>query len=170
MGWYVIQVPSGKELAIASDISQLAEADVLEECFVPRWETQRKFKGQWRSVVHSLIPGYVIAISSQPEKLQEVLRQISGFTKLLKSGGVVSPLNEEEVAWFQRFTQHEGRIMPLSTGVKVGDQVIVTDGPLKLYQSQIVRVDRRRSTAYVRISILGRTKEVPLGLAVLAKK
>ena len=169
-GWYVVQVQSGREDAMVAQIRQFVDERALEACFAPRWETQRKIHGQWKTVVRNLIPGYVMAVANDPVRLEQGLRRVPGFTKLLRSGEVLAPLSEDEVAWFETFMQREDHTVPLSTAVKEGDQVIITDGPLKLHQSKIVRIDRRKSTAYVQISILGRTKEVPVGLRVLAKK
>lgn len=169
-GWYVIQVQSGRELAVAADIRQRVEVDTLRDCFAPRWQTQQKRRGEWRYVERNLIPGYVIAVTSDPQDLEGRLKDVPGFTKMLRSGGVLRPLAPDEVSWFNSFARTEYRVIPMSTGIKEGDHVIITDGPLKLHQTEIKRIDRRRSTAYVEISILGRKKTVPVGLKILVKR
>ena len=44
------------------------------------------------------------------------------------------------------------------------------EGPLKDRWFQVKRIDRRRATAYVEMDFLGRKKEVPIGLMVIAKQ
>ena len=55
--WYVVQVQSGREETMASEIRKKVGSDVVEECFVPRWETQTKVHHVWRFVRRNLIPG-----------------------------------------------------------------------------------------------------------------
>ncbi len=169
-GWYVIQVQTGCEETVAANIRQVASDGVVKECFTPRWQTQQKLRGEWRYVVRNLIPGYVIAVSDAPEKLASSLQLVPGLRKILKSGEKIVPLAADEVEWFNRFTQRGERIVPMSSAIKEGDEVIITDGPLREQCTKITRLDRRRSTAYIEISILGRTKEVPVGLKVVAKR
>lgn len=190
--WYVVQVRAGQEIRAITLIERRAEeverseggvqqgesssmpeqaaAPLVKECFAPRYRTQQKVRGLWRSVERPLIPGYVIVVTDTPEKLIKVLRGIPMFTKLLRNEARFIPLDRNEVAWFEAFTREHDRTVPLSTAVKEGDTVTITDGPLQQHAATITRIDRRRSMAYVQISFLGRTKEVPVGLKVVAKR
>ena len=177
--WYVVQVRAGQEARAMTLIEQRAkEAESLEEaesplvreCFAPRYRTQQKMRGMWRSVERPLIPGYVIVVTGHPDKLIKLLRGIPMFTRLLRNEVKFIPLDRNEVAWFEAFTHEHDRTVPMSTAVKEGDTVTITDGPLQQHPAMITRIDRRRSMAYVQISFLGRTKEVPVGLKVVAKR
>ena len=64
--WYVVQVKGGREAATVAALRQVAGEGVLEECFSPRWRTQRKVRGVWESVERLLLPGYVIAVTDFP--------------------------------------------------------------------------------------------------------
>ena len=55
-GWYVIQVQSGKEVAMAAEIAQRLGREVVSECFAPRWQAQVKVRGEWKRVQRNLIP------------------------------------------------------------------------------------------------------------------
>lgn len=190
--WYVVQVRAGQEAhAIAlierrareaerlegeamlretDGVSDRAAGALVKECFAPRYRTQQKVRGLWRSVERPLIPGYVIVVTDAPERLIKLLRGIPMFTKLLRNEARFIPLDRNEVAWFEAFTREHDRTVPLSTAIKEGDEVTITDGPLQQHAATITRIDRRRSMAYVQISFLGRTKEVPVGLKVVAKR
>lgn len=167
--WYVIQVMNGQENVLVNYVNQLVSPAAYDEVFVPRWETQAKVKGEWRYVQRNLMPGYLIAVTKEPEELQAQLRQVPAMAKLLKQGEAIAPLARDEVAWIQKFTQKGKRVVPMSQAVKVGDSIIVTAGPLREVKSKIARIDRHRSTAYIELTLLGRTKEVPVGLRVVAK-
>ena len=55
--WYVVQTVAGREFAVCRLIESLVEDDVLQECFVPRYEVQKQFRGQWRTCTATLFPG-----------------------------------------------------------------------------------------------------------------
>lgn len=168
--WYVVQVRGGQENAVVAALRRMAGSGVLEECFSPRWRTQRKIRGEWQSVERLLLPGYVVAVTDAPRELDEALRRVPGFTRLLRNERGFTPLDKDEVAWIGRHAQGADRVIPLSKAVKAGDEVVVVEGPLKDRWFQVKRIDRRRATAYVEMDFLGRKKEVPIGLMVIAKQ
>ena len=61
--WYVVQTVAGREFAVCRLIESLVEDDVLQECFVPRYEVQKQFRGQWRTCTATLFPGYLIVVA-----------------------------------------------------------------------------------------------------------
>ena len=48
--WYVIQTFGGEEERTAHMIRKLVSRDCLEECFVPKRERLKKFRGSWNKV------------------------------------------------------------------------------------------------------------------------
>lgn len=173
--WYVVQVMSGKESRMVEAIRHAAAKTPdgidcgLKEIFIPRYRTERKVRGVFVPVERPMIPGYVIVVAQNAGKLDLTLRRVRGFTRLLRSECGYEALTPDEVAWFETFLDLADRIVPMSEALKEGDEVLMVDGPLRDHQTKITRIDRRRSLAYVQISILGRTKEVPVGLRILAK-
>ena len=168
--WYVIQVQAGKDDVVLDAIRQKASETALKMCFSPKYETQQKAHGQWHYVHRRLTPGYLIAETGAPSELDQVLREIPEFARLLRDEKGFTPLAPDEVDWLSKFTQGGTQVAPMSTAVKEGDRIVVLDGPLFGNTFNITRIDRRRSVAYVQVKLLGRTKEVPLGLEILAKK
>lgn len=168
--WYVIQVRSGQEEAVAATICQLVSEDVLEECFAPKWQTQHKVHGRWENVERRLIPGYLVAVARDPKRLESELKSVPDLTKLLHNGEGFIPLDEAERDWLDRYAQGAKRIVPISKAFKEGDDIVITEGPLKDREFRIARIDRRRSTAYIEVEFLGRKKEIPVGLMIVSKQ
>lgn len=127
--WYVVQIQTGRERAMCELIDRVAPKCLVEECFTPRYQTQKKFDGEWRDVEQLLLPGYVIVDTGQPELLMQTLRKIPDFTRLLTMGETFAPLEERDVEWIGTFTQKGRRTIPMSMGVMEGDRVVVTEGP-----------------------------------------
>ena len=187
--WYVIQVPSGRERTMAQAIRRVAtetqaaqsaelvaqgvdaeSEPILEECFSPRFQTQKKVHGAWEYVEEPLFPGYLIAVTARPDALKLALRRVPEFTRLLAVGETFVPLSESDQDLINTFTREGWRCAPMSFGVADGDRVVVTGGPLIGKEALIKRVNRRKSLAYLEFQICGRTVTTKVGLGILAKK
>lgn len=169
-GWYVIQVTAGKELALCQSIRRVVGEDLLKECFTPRFVTEKKVRGVWERTESLMLPGYIIAVTSNPTQLYERLRQVHEFTRLLRMGGEFCPLAEEERAWLAAFTEDGDRVIPMSMGVMEGDRVVVQRGPLKGREACIVSVNRRKSLAFIELDMCGRRVKTRIGLGIVRKR
>lgn len=174
--WYVIQVQTGRELAACEAILKACanEREVLAdgsplvgECFAPRYSAQFKLHGEWHSEERLLLPGYVVAVTADPWRLMRLLRQVSGLTRLLTMGEAFLPLSDDDRGWIERWTHEGDRTIPMSVAHKVGDKLVVTEGPLKGHEAMIVRIKRRQSLAELEIHAGQLTIRTTVGLAVL---
>lgn len=96
--WYVVQTVAGREFAVCRLIESLVEGDVLQECFVPRYEVQKQFRGQWRTCTATLFPGYLIVVTDRVDELESQLRRVPAFARVLSNDGGFVPLERDEVA------------------------------------------------------------------------
>jgi transcriptional antiterminator NusG len=173
--WYVIQVQAGRE-AKACDVVRRAwqnatkdDADnnVLQECFSPTYEFRRKEHGEWVQKESLLLPGYVIAVTTDPWSLARALWSTPEFTKLLTMGKTFVPLSKDDKSWIERWTQQGDRSIPISFAYKKGDTIVVTEGPLVGLGGMITRVNRRRRVAHVEIHAGQVTIHTTVGLEVM---
>ena len=178
--WYVIQVLSGQEQKAADLITRtVAEAQaqagdgrptqVLRECFVPKYQVERKFHGEYRVLERNLFPGYVIAVSTNVGELNQLLRGVHAFTRILGNEKSFVPLDRAEMQFVDSFTSEKQRVIRLSKAVAEGDAVTVVEGPMKGHEAWIKKINRRKGTAHVEMSMFGRTVSVEIGLAVVTK-
>ena len=166
--WYVIQVLSGQEDKACELINLHAAGRrskdgrlVLKECFVPRYEVQKQFRGQWR---------YVIAVTNRVDELNDRLVRIPTFTRMLGSEKSFIPLDRSEKAFINAFTTEKHRTISLSKAVYEGDKVVVTEGPMINREGWITEVNRRKGTARIEVSMFGRTINVEIGLAIVGRR
>lgn len=177
-GWYVIHVQSGKEQKMcelfeaACRQADLLDDDgqLLKECFYPRFRTQRKRRGEWKDVEHPLMPGYVIAVTSDPGKVAQVLRGIPKYARMLTMGESYVPLSEEERRWLDEQTSPGERVVPMSVAYKRGDTIVITDGPLKGREWMVGRVNRANSMAHLELHVGAMTIRTKVGLAILPEE
>lgn len=177
--WYVIQVRTTLEDSMCRQIERACEeydkkvpnkADrvELQECFSPRYRTQRKWKGEWEMVEWPLIPGYVIADTPHPAQLTEAIRSIRDLCRLLSDGETYEPLSEKERAWIERWTGKGDRVIPMSFAKKLSDdKVQIVDGPLKGYEGEIVEINRKKNTAYLEFHVGQMKVKTKVGLGII---
>ncbi len=164
-GWYVIQVPTGKEAALCAVIERVAEPGELSECFVPSFETQRKVRGAWETVRAVLFPGYVVAVTRDVGALKQRLRGVSEFTRLLTMGESFVPLDDADRAWLSAFTTADDRAIPMSMGVVEGDRIVVTQGPLMGGESFVPLDDADR--AWLSAFTTADDRAIPMSMGVV---
>lgn len=175
--WYVVQVRGGREGKACELINRAASGRrddagklVMKECFVPRYQVERKFHGQYRLLERVLFPGYVIAISSNVAKLNKALSEIPEFARLLGNHEAFVPLERSEAAFINSFTTESHRVIRVSRAVSEGDAVCVMEGPMVGREGWITEIDRRKGTCRVETQAFGRTLCVEIGLAVVSPK
>lgn len=140
---------------------------LLDECFSPRYRIRQKREGEWLDGERLLLPGYVVAVTQQPEALARALRSIPEFTRVLTMGETFVPLNTDEQAWIDRWTKEGDRTIPLSVAYKKGDTLVVTEGPLKGNEGMITRVNRRKCLAFLELQVGDKRVVTTVGLAIV---
>lgn len=85
---YAIQVGSGQEAKVEELIRRFVDESMIGEIFVPRFESMRRWKGEWHKRTERLTPGYLYVETSDVEKLALQLRRVPAFTKLLGNNEV----------------------------------------------------------------------------------
>lgn len=168
--WYVIQTMAGQEDQVIELMLKLVDEDLVKETFVPRYEVMKRIKGQWVRRKEVLLPGYVFVVTREPGRLKVGLLGVPRFTRLLGNDDMFIPLDDREVAFINAFTSPGKRTVELSTGVIEGDEVVILNGPLMGHTGLIKKIDRHKRLAYLELEMLGRKKNVKLGLEIVGKR
>ena len=167
--WYVIQVRSGTEELIRKQCEKLVGGKALEKCFIPYYEEMKRYQGEWHKEKKILFPGYVFAVSEDPEALFLELKRVIGLTKLLNTDHIIAALTPKEVEFLIDFGQEE-QVVTMSMGMIVNDRVTILDGPLKGREGLITRIDRHRRKAWLEFPMMGCLQRVEVGLEIMEKK
>ena len=61
-------------------------------------------------------------------------------------------------------------LFEMSRGYIVGDQVIITSGPIKKMEGKITFIDRHKRFAVVQMDMFGRKIDVKIGLEIVRKQ
>lgn len=167
--WYAIQTTTGQENQTITVCKTLIEETLLQGIFYPKTEMMKRYEGAWHKEMKPMFPGYIFAVTDQPEELYMEFLKVPKLTKLLGTDNVPVALSEAEVMLLRKVTNQE-HVAEMSVGVIEGDQLIVKDGPLMGIEGLVKRINRHKRLAVVEVEMFGRMVEMTLGLEVVEKK
>ena len=167
--WYAVWVQTGKEELTRKVCDRvLADKQVYEECFLPKYEKPWKENGIWIKKQEVLFPGYLFFITEKPAELRMELKGIPEFAAVLGDDEGPISLYQEEVDFLQKHINRD-RVFEVSIGEMIGKKLVVTEGPLKDLEGKVVHVDRHKRQAVLEIEFFGRTVKMKVGLEIVRK-
>lgn len=167
--WYAVWVKSGEEEKVRTMCRRMIyDFEILEKCVIPRYECMKRYQGRWHKTQALLYPGYLFMQSSQPEQLYGKLKEIPEFARILGDEEMFISLYEHETQFLENGSG-DSCVLEMSYGCIVGDQVMITKGPLKNYAGRIKRIDRHKRLAVLETSFFGNMTEVRIGLEIVKK-
>lgn len=167
MNIFVVQVYTGDENKFLRFAEKTDFSDQISFYFPKRELMVRKNRKLVRTTV-PVFPGYVFAeAESISSELFAEIRLLPHFGKFLKDNLNITPLPEDEKRIIFQLTKY-GRIIKKSFVVfDENDKIQVQDGPLKGLEGLIVKVDRRKKRAKVRLRLYENSFLVDFGFDFL---
>jgi transcription termination/antitermination protein NusG len=168
MAYFAIQVRTGTEgrfMALAQKKGFLPpDARLLW----PRRRLRIRRAGAWLDSLAAIFPGYLfIQVDGIPGELFSALRGTAGFLRFLRSNDDIVPMNrrdEDVLAHFLGFGEVVDRSVVFFDENR---KVQVLSGPLKGLEGRIIKVDRRKGRARVKLSLYEDSFAVDLGFELL---
>ncbi len=165
--WYVVHTYSGYENKVKANIEKTIEnsglQDVILEVKVPMEESIEVKNGKKKHVMKKLYPGYVMVKMFLTDESWYVVRNTRGVTGFVGPGSKPIPLTNKEV----RAMGVEA--IPISLNVEVGENVMITAGPLESFVGVISEVNAERQKVIVVVSMFGRDTNVELDFAQIKR-
>ena len=167
MRFYALQIWTGDEekfLALAGKRLPAGECQLLW----PRRSLRIRRGGKWHESLAPIFPSYLfLQSSSVPPDIYAVIRHTPGFIRFLPANDNVRPLESKDQALLSHFLSF-GEIVTKSTAYfDLDKRIRITAGPLKDLEGRIVRVDRRKGRARVRLELYADSFEVDFGFEAL---
>lgn len=167
MRWYVLQTTVGEEENLVEMIQRMVPENRYGECFVVYHEQLWRRKQKNFVHVKRAFPGYVFITSNEPEALFFCLKKLPAMAKLMADEeSFFLSLDPEEAAFLEQITDehHVIRLSYLETDGK--GTIGQVSEPLKTCVSQIVRCKFGKRYVIVRMKLLGREKDMLLGIVL----
>ena len=130
--------------------------DIILEVKVPMEESIEVKNGKKKHVMKKMYPGYVMVKMILDDETWYVVRNTRGVTGFVGPGSKPIPLTDKEV----RAMGVEN--IPIKLNVEVGENVMVTSGPLESFVGVIKEVNPEKQKVKVVVSMFGRDTLVDL--------
>ena len=153
MAFFVIQVRTGNEERCRLQAEKLLHP-TRERLFWPRRSLRIRRQGQWRDSVAAIFPGYLFLQAEElATEMYWRLKGLPGFQRFLRDNMHIEPLGPRDRELLQHFLSF-GEVLDRSTVSFDADRRIrVISGPLKTLEGRIIKVDRRKGRARVRLEL-----------------
>ncbi len=167
MSFFALQVWTGNESRfIAMAARGLAEQG--GRLLWPRRSLRIRRGGIWRDSVAPIFPSYLFLQAPLVDaRLYGLLRQTPGFIRFLPSNEAVAPLAQDDQELLTHFLGFGEIVEKSSAYFDENQRIRVVSGPLKTLEGRIIRVDRRKGRARVRLEMYEDSFEVDFGFEAL---
>ncbi len=167
--WYVLFVMGGYEEKVKDTLIREGY-----DAFLPKkvilYRKERRYIRQEKL----MFPGYVFVESEQDyvsfdSAIRILKMKITGILRNLKYDNEgTTPLTSQEVQLLERLLGKK-KVVEHSIGVIEGDKIIITEGPLMGFESQIVHIDRHKRLATLELDMLGDKRLTKVSLEIISK-
>ncbi len=162
--WYVVHTYAGYENKVKTNLEKRIESmdmgDKIFRVIVPVEEQVEMKAGEKKVSQKRIFPSYVIVEMVLTDESWYLVRNTSGVTGFVGTGGKPVPLMENEVQKILRKmgeSTFKGKI-----DYELGQSVRVTDGPFENFVGSVEEIDAERGKLRVMISMFGRETPVEL--------
>ncbi len=166
LGWYCVRSRPKSEHIAARHLQQYAH---LDEVFCPRIRYEKATRRGRVWFVESLFPGYFFARFD----LQQDLRKVNAtpaVTGVLHFAQFYPQIHDDTIADLRReFPEAENAIRVLSPQIEPGDEIIVTEGPMKGLQTIVTRLVGAGERVAVLLEWLGQEREAEVSLRAVSR-
>ncbi len=170
---YVFFVQTGSE----NNVCRYLNENLIENnqyTFSPKKEIIYRKAGKVSIQLKNMFPGYVFTKTDYAPL--EFIKIVSSLTrqsgKIIRLLGMYNPdsmnLSSNEKGFLMKLCD-EQFIVKKSTGLIIGDRVIVREGPLVGYESIIKKVDRHNQRAEIELPFMGELRQISLSLEIISK-
>lgn len=168
MDYYVLQVYTGEE----ERYMQLAEEEIggRARLIWPRRQLHIRKRGVRRKVLAPLFPGYLFLEAEELRSpLIKALKRVSGFVRFLESTVNPKPLRGDDLELVRHFLGFGEIVKESKVTFDENSRIQVVEGPLQGLEGRIVKVDRRKGRAKVRLDLYKDSFLVDLGFEIMSQ-
>lgn len=163
--WYVLQVSTGKEMAVTST---LTNNQVL--AYVPRENRLIRKGGGWCQKEYTLFPGYVFLNLNYTAENYYMVKAIPGVLRFLGPDGLhPSTLTYLEAEWIKLLAGEGKPLEPTTAQLTPEGEVKLGTGILQHFPSRIKKIDKHSRRATVELSVCGEKRTIPLSFNLLSE-
>lgn len=168
MNWYVLFVKAGQEQKVEVLLNKWLDRKVFTP-FILLQQKLFKIGGIEKLELKPLFPGYVFIKSevSGLEFIKSINKYISDsydIIRILKYSDTEIAMRECEQNMLLKLCNNN--CIEVSNGVKDGNKINITDGPLRGLESMVRKIDRHKRQAWIEMEVMGSTRLISMALEI----
>lgn len=170
--FFVMQVMTGEEARYIRRADQKLLLRGYDTDTYRLWWPRRKLtirrKGKRIASLAPLFPGYLFIQTQEitPEMFRD-LRSCDGFVRFLPDNKNIEPLGTEGLNLIRHFLSFGEVVEQSRVSFDINNRIVVREGPLAGMEGRIVKVDRRKGRAKVRLDIYEDSFLIDLGFETI---
>lgn len=170
MEYFAIQVKTRGEQKYIKLFQSLHKTETIRVHF-PQRRLPVKSQGITRSILSPVFPGYIF-IETEGKIDPDVywaFRRTDGFYRFLRSNQNVQPLSGKDLEIVLHFIQ----VGPVAEKSRVyfdeNNRIIISEGPLKGLEGRIIRVDKRKGRAKIKLDFYDNSFAIDLAFEIISR-
>ena len=168
MSFFALQVRTGGEQRFVALASRGLNQEEMS-LFWPRRNLRIRRGGHWYDSVAPIFPSYLFLQASEVmPAVYHLLRRTPGFIRFLPSNERVAPLDRADHDLLNHFLGFGEIVQKSMAYFDENKRIRVVAGPLINLEGRIVKVDRRKGRARVRLALYEDSFEVDFSFEALA--
>ncbi len=169
MHFFALQIQTGREKEFLTIAKKLLKEESDNFIWLRRTLRIRK-GGKWKETTSSLFPGYIfLKRETVDREIYNKIKKIKGFIRFLKNNQDIQPLNRKDEEIILHFLKFGDNIERSLVTFDENQRIQVVSGPLKGIEGLIVKVNKRKGRAKVRLDIGDNAFLVDLPFEVINK-
>lgn len=173
MNYYALQVKTRSEEMFIKRvfISMAPGQDKDIRIIFPRRKMSIRKAGAIKSVLEPVFPGYIFLESpGLPDAMYWLLRTTPGFYRFLPENKQPQPLEGKDLATLKHFMSFGPYADTSKVRFDENDRISVAEGPLKGLEGRIIKVDKRKGRAKVKLDMYDESFLIDLAFEVLGQQ
>jgi transcriptional antiterminator NusG len=170
MNYYAIQVRARTENKFIK-LFRALHPEISFPIHFPQRRLDIRKSGRIKTSLSAVFPGYIFIEAESDEEIlacQWEFRRTQGFFRFLKSNQEITPLADRDLELVLHFIKNSG---PVAGRSKVyfneNSRIVVVEGPLMGLEGRIIKVDRRKGRAKIKLDLYNDSFAVDLAFEVI---
>jgi transcriptional antiterminator NusG len=139
--------------------------------YFPKRRIDIRRKGVVSQSTTAVFPGYVFAELEDDDNIylhQWAFRRTDGFFRFLKSNQNITPLADRDLEVVLHFIRNVGPVAGKSrVYFNENSRIVVVEGPLMGLEGKIIKVDKRKGRAKIKLDLYNDSFSIDLGFEVI---
>ncbi|MCL2214223.1 MAG: antiterminator LoaP [Treponema sp.] len=170
MNYYAVQVKTRSEEKFIRLLRGSYPEITLPIHYLRRRLDIRK-NGKLTTTVPAVFPGYLFIEAEDDNEIiqrQWEFRRTEGFFRFLKSNQAITPLSGRDLELVLHFINNAGPVAGRSrVYFNENSRIVVIDGPLSGLEGRIIKVDKRKGRAKIKLDLYNDSFSIDLAFEVI---